>query len=656
MTGFLLVFPRGRKLYPFIDLGRVSQFLELYDSKEKAILSAKRTYYPWFSVKDKIYNRVSEMNFIMGWTKRKDTFTSKLVRAAKKGKYVLKIWDYTYKDYTIKVQRRKTCVDRAKIFAASRSKQEIRGTQEELGIELGPNLSVEGVILPPTKMQPQTFRFCDSEMVKVMLEEEPALVTDVNVRGFYAMGSWHTNKVDVEKFGTPSGLEISHWDLFRKTGKKLSKLQFPEIKIIPNSCDLFFQGVNPFGNSGHYCSSFFGKTKKAAFDGACELSKRIWNKVKVSFKPDTSLWSVNGRGRLHCPDSEGNCDIRSRAVLGPEFCVSQIHQVFARPITEGLKKINEADPLYPLHLGSDMYQGRFANLVKASKRFKHIVCFDWSKYDQSISRGQIVLAFAICRASFPKSEHLDNLFLFILSGFLVKRVVGDGGLIYKITKGVATGDPFTSIINTLVNFITFAYLEEECEVDFGLKKYYGDDTVLGTNSKGFSYQKLIDISLIHFGMVLKLESDSGFSESEDIESSACFLKFRSLYGLPARSRGDIIKTISFYQHRPLKCYKEKISRALSFLMCSPFDFTLIKVIESYCRDQYGLTKGSSPNRVREERFREEFDSHLNNIRMFLLLSPVPTPESLGSNEKQWLPGMVVHTRNFYKELVKVLVL
>jgi hypothetical protein len=593
------------------------------------------------------------MNFIMGWTKRRDTFTSKLIRQAKTGGFKLSIKDYYHEGYSIKVKNRTSIISRKKIFSASSCKKELRNTRHQIGVELGPNLTVEGVISPSIRAQPQTFRFCDSEMVSTILEEDSGLVGDVNLRGFYALGSWHTNKVDIEKFGSASGLEISHWELFEKTRDSLSKLMFPKIETKPSSYEIWLQGVNPFGNSGHFCSQFFGKSKKSAFQGACELSVDIWNKVATKFKPDTSLWSVNGRGRLHCPDIDGNCDIRSRAVLGPEFCVSQIHQVFARPITEELKRLNAYDPLYPLHLGSDMYQGRFSKLVKAARKYKHTVCFDWSKYDQSISRGQIVLAFAICRSVFPKSNQLDNLFLFILSGFLVKRAVGDGGIVYKITKGVATGDPFTSIINTLVNFITFAYLEKECKVNFGLKKYYGDDTVLCTNDKDFNYQQLRDTSLSHFGMVLKLESDEGFTESMNIESSACFLKFRSLYGLPARSKGDWIKSISFYQGRILRSARDKIARAMSFLLCSPFDYTLVNIIQNYCRKLSGL-KDSGPEDLQSEQwFLEDFEGGLNKCRVFLLTDNIPSVDVNGENDKHWLPGRLVKTRDKYNYSVLV---
>jgi hypothetical protein len=623
-----------------INIERVEDFLLKYDVNEKTILNSKRTYFCLSTLRDHTFNKVSQMNFIMGWTKRCDTFTSRIMRKAKKGTFWINIYDYVMEGFQIKVGRRKTLIEREKIFSSSKKKEEVRDTKKEIGIELGPNLSLEGTILPPLRMQRQFFRYCDGQMLGAITEKNVKLGDGEEYRGFYAMGSWHTSKTDIESFGACAGAGVSHWRLLAKTRGALAELNFPKIHWKPTSSDVFTQGVNPHGNSGFYCSQLYGKNKKAAFNAACSMSQQIWNKICVKFKPDTSLWSVGGRSRIHYPDSDGNCAIRSRAVLGPEFCVSQIHQVFARPITDGLKVINAQDPSYPLHLGSDMYEGRFNQMANLASKFKKVVCFDWSRYDQTISKGHIVLAFAICRASFPVSKSIDNLFLFILSGFLVKRVVGDGGIIYKIKKGVATGDPFTSIINTLVNFITFAYLEDVCEVEFGFKKFYGDDTLLCTNTPDFNYQRLIDVSYSLFGMTLKLESSKGFEISDTIEDTACFLRFRSLYGLPGRSNKDLFKTICFFPKRYIRGWKEKLARGMSFLLCSPFDSQFISVIRGYCVKQITIPGKVYPDPTWLAHFNHQFDQYLSECRTFILSSTHNLEGLNEGNDRNWLPGRV----------------
>jgi hypothetical protein len=621
--------------------------LKLFDKKEVSILKARRTYYPLGLLKDKIFTKVSLTNVIMGWVKKADVITSNLIKQGKKGKFNLNILHYDYKDHKILRSSHVSVIDREKIFNETKRGNKIVHTRDEIGVELGTNLNVEGVVYPVHRCSSQRFKFSDAEMLTCMVKTDDSYMNEINMRGFYASGSWHTNKIDIERFGDDSGLNLTHWDFLSKIKGKLTTLKFPVINRIPQAKEVYTQGVNPYSGSGYNCSKLIGKTKNTAFKIASDLSYDLFNKLKHRFRPDCSLWSVGGRERLHTPDEDGNCDIKSRAVLSPEMIVSQICQVFARPITDMLSLINIEDPNYSLHLGSDMFEGKFQKLVAKCKTFKTTICSDWSRYDQSIGRGQIVLAFAICRSAFPISVQVDKLFLFILSSFLVKRVVGDGGIVYKITKGIPTGHPFTSVVNTLVNFITFSYLEHECKVDFPFKKFYGDDTILSTNDPNVSFEKLKEASKKLFNMTLKLESDKGFINDENIEDSASFLKYRSSFGLPARSKSDLIKTISFYRKGYLYHPEDRLQRGLSFLYCSPFDKSFVKLIKAYCSQYRVVDEPSSIKETTQLDFDIYFNDKLNKVIEFLSCAS----NSRGNNNDfttiRWLPGDVLMTKRNY---------
>lgn len=588
------------------------------------------------------------MNYVMGWIRKADSIKTSLIKRGKKGLFYLNIYNYKMVNHKIICKRHVSLIDREKIFKTTSMKEVKRGTRDELGVELGPNLSVEGIVYPTIRHANQQFKFSDAEMLGSILEIDPSYMNNINMEGFYASGSWHTSKADIERFGESDGLDLSHWDFFYIVKDKIQTLKFPVITRVPQASEVYTQGVNPHSDSGFHCSYLFGKTKGKAFEMASDISYKLFNKVREKFIPDCSLWTVGGRERLHTPDEDGNCEIKSRAVLSPEMVVSQICQIFARPITDQLSLINEEDFNYPLHLGSDMFQGKFMKLVEKCKTFKNTICTDWSRYDQSIKRGQIVLAFAICRSAFPKSRYVDNLFLFMLSSFIIKRVVGDGGIVYKITKGVATGHPFTSIINTLVNFITFSYLEKECNIDFQFKKFYGDDTILSSDDENIKFEMLREASLRNFGMVLKLESDTGFIIGDDIENSACFLKYRSLYGLPSRSKTDLIKTISFFRKRYLRRNSDKFLRGLSFLYAAPFDLNYVRIIKTYC----SKFKINQDNQFLEDLTRDNFDEEFGHYHLkaieFLTSSSRNETVSKSFNTDRWLPGDEVKSKEVYQ--------
>lgn len=76
---------------------------------------------------------------------------------------------------------------------------------------------------------------------------------------------------------------------------------------------------------------------------------------------------------------------------------------------------------------------------------------DWDNCDASMIENAIVAAFTILRSCYPVSRKLDKLFLYTLSGFVYKNVAIKQRFIYRITRGVPSGSPFTSLVTTLAN-------------------------------------------------------------------------------------------------------------------------------------------------------------------------------------------------------------
>lgn len=97
----------------------------------------------------------------------------------------------------------------------------------------------------------------------------------------------------------------------------------------------------------------------------------------------------------------------------------------------------------------------------------------------------MVVACAILEQLFTQSQAAKNYFYYIASSVIDKHVIVDPGVIYKLMKGLPSGHPFTSLINTLCNWIIWStafnniYTKHNkvLDDDFNLI-CFGDDTLL----------------------------------------------------------------------------------------------------------------------------------------------------------------------------------
>jgi len=63
----------------------------------------------------------------------------------------------------------------------------------------------------------------------------------------------------------------------------------------------------------------------------------------------------------------------------------------------------------------------------------------------------MVLACALLEQVFEESEVSRNYFYYIASSVVDKHIIMEPGVLYKIMKGLPSGHPFTSLVNTLCN-------------------------------------------------------------------------------------------------------------------------------------------------------------------------------------------------------------
>jgi hypothetical protein len=149
--------------------------------------------------------------------------------------------------------------------------------------------------------------------------------------------------------------------------------------------------------------------------------------------------------------------LKTRVVLMMEDIPTILGQSVAVILTKAFQRLNEGYNF----VGRSLEQRNYVTIMdELLIDTKDSIVFnaDFSGHDNHVDEHQIVTAFAILRLCFPAQwKFMDKLFVYFLSGMLVKYIVLPGsGFIYRITKGIATGNPFTSLVNTTVAYMTFS--------------------------------------------------------------------------------------------------------------------------------------------------------------------------------------------------------
>lgn len=129
-------------------------------------------------------------------------------------------------------------------------------------------------------------------------------------------------------------------------------------------------------------------------------------------------------------------------------------------------------------------------IVTMAARYSRWYSLDYSRYDQTIPSWLIRDAFELIWRCFDAEtrENYRALFEVIVHDFIHKHFVSEGGRIVSAHKGVPSGSMFTSVIDTICNYIMImTYFNSlENKIQDTIKKeccICGDDNLICTNYK-----------------------------------------------------------------------------------------------------------------------------------------------------------------------------
>lgn len=357
----------------------------------------------------------------------------------------------------------------------------------------------------------------------------------------------------------------------------------------PTIDDLNNVSFNPEANPGLITGIRCKASKKIkCYEFALARARKLFRSLSKKFHPNVSPYILGGRSRRkRC--IEGKV-LKARHVYMEEFENFLFASLYIDPITERIG-IHGKGPLSLgqslTELGYERYSDYFGPCGGNTAEV------DWSGFDEKIVEELIVTSFGLLRSCYPKSNKIDNHFLYMLSGFLFKTVVLPNGYILQIRKGIPSGHGATTLIGSLVNFLMWrsSVYTLYGKVDWFRSIHGGDDTLYGIiNNYGPQDKKLTtmcekikDKATELWAGVIKEELKFGYINGPHTTNTVSFLGQYQRNGLTERSINTYLELLIYPEKRPRNIY-ERVEKITGLLFNSPYNIKArCNVLEPYRR-------------------------------------------------------------------------
>lgn len=357
--------------------------------------------------------------------------------------------------------------------------------------------------------------------------------------------------------------------------------------------DIYVQGINAKANAGVISSMISGSMRRDSWGFAVLVALHIIDKLQSdlthSFLFDTSIWRVSGREKANeFEDYPDITTLSSRCLLMPDNIVHAIGSPFAK-LAQSHFTNNYQQPLF---IGTTIVKNGYIKYIDYFNGYDSFFVFDYSKYDSSIPRAVVIAAFSIILKMFSDSYTKDEIFriiMYLISTYIDTSVVTPGGWLYCKTRGTPSGSPFTTLINSLCNYLMVTTIFKAFKPFKNIEHKFsiqGDDIVVATKGYYFRKRKNVDLFLLTlsktFGIKIK-ESSVLLSTSlfvSRLENSINFLGNYYVYGQPIRHYSDYIEMLS-YPRRKIIDRNDRIDRAAAYLMMCPFESLASRIVYKF---------------------------------------------------------------------------
>lgn len=382
--------------------------------------------------------------------------------------------------------------------------------------------------------------------------EENSSFSDKNFERKYCVtGAWLSQIKEFEAFVEPVQCEYSAEQILDIVGPLLYKIELPYIEHL-DAKNCFLVDTNRKASSGLFSKYLFKDSRHSNTDDYLRpIAYEYYKEIGSSITGDRSLWAVGGRSRLMSEMKIGQ-DLRSRLLLMPEGVQKIVSLSIIQEFYQKLQIIQKNNLTNEIFLGGSFFNGYFHDYIKFNEtNFDWVLEFDLKRFDQKVHKEIIISSFCILRQCFPEGDEVDRLFLNQLASFLYKNVAIPGGFVFRISKSIPTGSPFTSIIGNLVNWINLTLTCHALGIppELYLIKVFGDDSLIffkgypGISADDFS-RMLTKIT----GHVADPCTMKNVRCNPLYEKPYSMLKVQNYYGEAGRSKYEVMEKALFPEY------------------------------------------------------------------------------------------------------------
>lgn len=330
------------------------------------------------------------------------------------------------------------------------------------------------------------------------------------------------------------------------------------------------------------------------FETKLEAWNRAWTRredvVYKRKKPNPCLAGVRTQ--------RGN---KTRLVWMYPLEMTMLEAKFARPLIEVFKELRTPMP-YALR------RHEIGARLEFSLHGRNRVALDFSKFDSSVPRELIRVAFRILSTWFHELEDFDKEAWKVIQNYFINTpiVMIDGNLYTGKNHGVPSGSYFTQLVDSIVNYIiiTAAMLKFNMHPHEKRIHVLGDDSVFATD---------VDVNMNELksyfqtkGFKLNVEKSEVVSETSPIH----FIGFDWTKGVPYRDKEKAL--LSLTQPENWRKREEEFTREQQRA------YRLILEMSTLGANLYEVLKLVVPERPRNHLFLQPEDRGLTDYMKFVL--------------------------------------
>lgn len=234
--------------------------------------------------------------------------------------------------------------------------------------------------------------------------------------------------------------------------------------------------VNPNAHPGFYTKLFFGDKRKDTLEYSLPIAEHIFDHLQTKRYKWQGLWTLGGRSK-DIKLSKEETAVGTRAIWIPEEPLVLLSLIVVQPFTKLLQDIDQNC----IFVGKNFNFSENQWFRRLDKFYEWNLRSDWKLFDAHVDSEMMLAAMNLIRKCYPDDRFHTRYFSFLTDTLVNKNLVIPPGFVYKISKGMPSGHPLVTLVNSLVNYICFIPILQKIVGKGRVKEYFyavfsGDDS------------------------------------------------------------------------------------------------------------------------------------------------------------------------------------